>query len=83
MCEGAKYRSGGYHRILYAIEIVFAAQVLKKDQKRKLVKLIDERILALGRSGGVARTSGGSVYEECAKESAIIDEKFMGSHGEA
>jgi len=71
--------------ILYLIEIVFVAQVLKKDQKRKLVKLIDERILALGRSGtgGVARTSGGeSVYEEFAKESAIISEKAMGSHGE-
>lgn len=71
--------------ILYVIEIVFAAQVLKKDQKRKLVKLIDERILALGRSGtgGVARTSGGeSAYEECAKEHAIIDQKFLGSHGE-
>lgn len=82
--RGLNIELGGYCRILYAIEIVFAAQVLKKDQKRKLVKLIDERILALGRSGGVARTSGGgSVYEECAKESAIIDEKFMGSHGEA
>jgi len=84
--RGLNIEVGRYCRILYVIEIVFAAQVLKKDQKRKLVKLIDERILALGRrsgAGGVVRTSGGeSVYEECAKESAIIDQKVMGSHDE-
>ena len=66
------------------MEIVLAAQVLKKDQKRKLVKLIDERFLALGK-GGVARASlGESVYEECVKEQVMSDQKVTDSpaHGE-
>jgi len=63
---------------------VFAAQVLKKDQKRKLVKLIDERILALGKSSVARDSVSESVYEECAKEQVIIDQKVVDSpaHGE-
>ncbi|KAG0643244.1 hypothetical protein HOY80DRAFT_1020247 [Tuber brumale] len=55
--------------ILYVAEIIFAAQVLKKDQKRKLAKLIDERILAMGKSGVVRISADGTLYEECTKES--------------
>jgi len=66
------------------VEIVFAAQALKKDQKRKLVKLIDERFLALGKDGVARASVGESVYEECVKEQAILDQKVTDSpaHGE-
>ncbi|KAG0137565.1 hypothetical protein HOY82DRAFT_649327 [Tuber indicum] len=57
--------------ILYIAQIIFAAQALKKDQRRKLAKLIDERILALGKGGVVRISVDGSLYEEYAKESAL------------
>ncbi|CUS10512.1 unnamed protein product [Tuber aestivum] len=69
--------------ILYIAEIVFAAQVLKKDQKRKWVKLIDERILAFGK-GGAGRFSGDeSVYEEFAKDPAVAGQNATESPAHA
>ncbi|PWW73308.1 hypothetical protein C7212DRAFT_332197 [Tuber magnatum] len=69
--------------ILYVAEIIFAAQVLKKDQKRKWVRLIDERILAYGK-GGVGRFTGdGSMYEESVREPVAPDQNATDSpaHG--
>ncbi|RPA91384.1 hypothetical protein L873DRAFT_314978 [Choiromyces venosus 120613-1] len=68
---------------VYLILVIFAARVLRRDQKAKMVKLIDERILALGKGENAARNSEGgvdSVYEECIKESALLDEKAVQSH---
>jgi len=65
--------------VLYVAEIVFAARVLKKDQRRKLSKLIDERILALGKGGAVRMSEDESLHDECAKESSISDRKVTDS----